>query len=442
MMAKLHHAALLCAALVWLCSCGTGEPATGGTLPGISELDNLARGTSDLSTVTGANFLLSSGAPAATIHPSQATWLVLDGDQTGSSAPAWAVWQLSLAPTDTLQSVTVNMQQIGLRRYWLAYADFTAQRWSFVQPSDLSPLGKSGASTVLSTELESMVSPAGNIYVAVLVLGGQSPSSKINVEYVEAAYSTTGIDPIADAYEDNDTLDSCATITPGLIHASIHQTPRDDMSDPQEETDPRDIYCIDVPSGHELTVTLRYNVFNHFGSGVENELDLLYYATGAEDEYNDFVESESSFNLFFYPFEHIHVASATGIRKVGVIAEILDGGIEDDAEYDMYVFVSDETHTVSGTLKQSNMDVTHKFAVFLEPGNFNDITWFPGDEGPAESKGDFVIEGVPDGSYTLKVHGSGGYEQPGWVYTTTIPIVVSGGDVQNADINIEPYSGP
>nr|MDQ3024624.1 hypothetical protein [bacterium] len=74
-------------------------------------------------------------------------------------------------------------------------------------------------------------------------------------------------------------------------------------------------------------------------------------------------------------------------------------------------------------------------------GNFNDITWFTGDEGPPESRGDFVIEGVPDGSYTMYVHGSSGFQQTGWVYSTTKDVVVNGVDVMQ-DIDIELYSGP
>jgi hypothetical protein len=78
-----------------------------------------------------------------------------------------------------------------------------------------------------------------------------------------------------------------------------------------------------------------------------------------------------------------------------------------------------------------------RFCVFLEPGNFNVPTNF--DSG---QEGKFEIEGVPDGTYTLKVQGSAGFYQTGYVYPETLQVTVAGANVSGKNIEISAFPEP
>ena len=46
--------------------------------------------------------------------------------------------------------------------------------------------------------------------------------------------------------------------------------------------------------------------------------------------------------------------------------DVADGGYEDNAEYDLMVFYSDDTHSVSGKVTQNGATVNKRFVEFLE----------------------------------------------------------------------------
>jgi hypothetical protein len=436
---RLLHCCLLLTALLTLASCGARNASVpaDSAFPAIGKLDSISRNVSDIATVNGVDYIASSGVPSAQPHPTQPSWLVLDGD-AATGVSTWAIWRVSLTAGETPQFIDISLPQTYPNRYWLAYADFAAERWVFLDAAG-NPLGRQGAPpSIQPTDPSVLLSPNLNMYVAILVM----PTQKVNVAYLEANYSPVVFpDPIFDDFEDNDDLENCYELSgPGMYRASIHETPRDDMNDPNEREDSRDIYCVNVPAGSELTVTMRHDLLNYFSDFGEQELDLLYYPPGALDKYDDFSESLSSLNLRYYPFEQIHITSS-GTQTFGVVAEVGDF-YDDDAEYEMNVFISADTHEVSGIVKQGGQAATKKFVAFLTPGNFNDVTWFHEDEGLPESVGAFLIKGVPDGEYTLHVMGGAGFGEGEWIYDQTLPVSVAGGNVTDVLIDIEPYAGP
>jgi hypothetical protein len=421
------------------CGAQTITPAGTGALPDIADLDSIAHAASETAPqVNGADYIASSGPPAVVPHPTQSTWVVLDGDQVADQT-AWAIWRVTLNPGELPEAVDVNLPQNGLRRYWIAYADFAGERWQFLDTAG-NELGLQGASAHIAPGTPGdLLSPNLNMYVAVIVRGGQSPSSAINVGYLEAGYMPAGgTDPIADDYEDNDTLDECYPLPDaGMYHASIHETWRVDMSDPNEFRDKYDFYCIDIPAGKELTVTLRHDAADHFGGqpGGYNDLDLLFYPESAEVWGEDFIEDDSSMQVF-YGFEQIHLTGLSGMYKLGVVPDIGDDYAE-NAEYDLGVYFSSSTHSGSGKITQDGASVDKRFSVFLEPGNFNVPTVFdPGHEG------EFTIDGVPDGPYTLKVQGSAGDNQTGYVYPESLSVTFSGTNLTGKNLDISLFPEP
>jgi hypothetical protein len=282
-----------------------------------------------------------------------------------------------------------------------------------------------------------MHSPGHFAYLAVLVM----PGNKINVASLDSQDDDPGgpppDDPIFDAYEDNDALDNCYTLLPGSHFASVHQTLRTDMNDPNEYRDIYDVYCVAIGSGQTLTATLRFEDYDHFWDGTgqryENDLDLLFFYPGATSILNDFNEQYSSFRIFYYPFEQVTFTASSGADYSLCVMTALGEGVDSNALYNLQLFVSDSAYKVSGYLTQNGALPTKTFVAFLEPGNFNAITAF-GAEG--ELDGHFVISGVPDGTYTLKAYTSLAFNPYPYEWPETLEVVVNGGDSTGNDLDV------
>lgn len=451
------HCCLLTALTVFALGCAGRAPQPAGGLPEVGALEELSRHGSlvEYTTVNGADALTTSGEPSAVVDTLDNTRLVLDGDLAPDGF-AWAIWRVTLAEGQAPLSVDVSFSSIGLRRYWLAWANFTDGRWEFVTGADVTEFGIKGAlAGITPAEPEDMLSPTRGIYVAVISRPGQSPSSVITVSQLEAAYDVpVPPDPIFDDFENNDGLDDVnphpvlgvphpltVTGSGSIFRASIHET-QVQMQMPGEGVDRYDYYILNAPPGKQVTITLRHEPQNHFlefpPPSDFTDLDLYFY-NGGETDFNNFVEAKSSTQVFPGGFEHVFLGSHSGEFRLGIVPDTADGGYEDNAEYELGVFYSDSAFTVSGTVKQNGAVPMTDFTVFLEPGNFNDDTWMDGDEGPG-SRGEFSIPGVPPGDYTLRVAGGARHQQSGYIYEAFEQITVAGPVTQNIDI--EQYAGP
>jgi hypothetical protein len=419
-------------------SCSTGSAAPLADAPSLPALPQdgpaWTRQVSEVTTIDGVDTYLDCGAPGAAPHISQATWLTLDGDQAAGEY-AWAIWQIPLSDLTTVQEIALSIQQSGLSKYYLAWADYSAGQWRFISVDGKAELQGQKTLTVPGAQIgdeTAMHSPGEFAYLAMLVL----PGHKINV----AGYTVTvdidnsGNDPIYDDFEDNDNLDTCYPLEPGEYRASIHQKNVPEMDDPNENRDAADAYCIDVGPGQTLTVTLRHELYDHFGGGWLNDLDLCFYSPGSDDVWEDLVESESSISSR-HPFEQIVYESGGGTYYISVLPDLVDMDTDDDAEYYINVFLSDNTYRVSGTVKLDGQTVTKDYTVYLEPGNFNALTPVDGGE---NGFGSFNIEGVPNGEYTLKVQGTNTFGEQDIAFPVEMPVTVLNNDEVNLVVELSP----
>lgn len=442
----------LAPALLWLscasaCAVGRAQaPAETAAGPASHALPALpddgpafGRRVSVEASISGNPAFLDSGAPGAAVHTTQADWLTLDAGAAGGFA--WAIWQVPLASEIQLESLFFDIEASGLNKYWLAVADYSTGSWRFLLTAQY-PSGIQSEQTIswpsagLPPET-AIHSPGEFAYIACLVEG----TNKVNIASLGIVNSDPGPppgdDPIYDQFEDNDTLDTCYDLGPGTHRASVHMTLNTEMHDPNEWRDIYDCYCVNVPAGSTLTATLRFEPYDHFWDGVsyryENDLDLLFFMPGASSILNDFVEQYSSFRIWYYQFEQVtYTANSTADYLLCVLGA-LGEGVDSNAEYDLNIFVSAEAYTVSGYLTQQAALPTKKFVVFLEPGNFSDLTAFA-DEG--EQDGHFAITGVPDGAYTLKVASSFAFYSTPYTWPETAAVLVGGGDSVGNDIDI------
>jgi hypothetical protein len=382
---------------------------------------------------------MDSGAPGAQPEATHADWLRLDATQSGGFA--WAIWRIPLTAGFRLEQLDFNIEASGLNRYWLALADYGSGTWRFVLTGAY-PTGIQGDQSLVwpTTGLPAepdLHSPGEFAYLACIVEG----ANKVNVATLDVTDSDPGVgpgeDPIYDQFENNDTLDTYHDLTAGSYRASVHMTNRTDMNDPDEWKDVYDCYRVNVPAGKTLTATLRFEPFDHFWDGVsyryENDLDMLFFMPGASSILNDFVEQYSSLRIWYYQFEQVtYQAGSTQDYPICVMGA-LGEGVNSNAEYDLNIFVSDSAYTVSGYLTQQGALPTKKFVVFLEPGNFSDLTAFA-DEG--EQDGHFAIAGVPDGDYTVKVASSFAFYPTPYTWPETAQAQVLAGDSVGNDIDI------
>jgi hypothetical protein len=364
-------------------------------------------------------------------------WLALDG--TAAQPAAWAIWRFPLpaAPNDSFQQFQVNCTPSG--KYYVALGDYTRSRWAFY---DLAahPDGEFGSITINPAVLPdgetALHSPGGFGYIAVLTIGQNVQVKGIDVTTPTPA-PPPGTDSIFDQFENNDTLATAYALAPGLYRASIHQSAAP-MADPNETRDPVDCYSVAVPAGQVLTLTLRHEVYDHFGSGFLSDLDILFYTNpGASSVYNDFDENLSSVGIFYDPFEQVNWTNATGsdqTMRFAIVGDISEPGVRNNAEYDLGVFVSPAVNQVSGKITQGGgKDLNSDVVVFLEPGDFNANTPVPGNGVP----GGFSITGVPPGMYTLKVHSSARLDPPGYEWAQSVAVDVTGGDVSGVTLDLD-----
>jgi hypothetical protein len=434
-------AALLLAVLI-AASCSQGQAAT-ETLqssPGISEgpafpLDDphYSRQVDTVETVDGLLSFSNSGAPGFTPHPTISTVAVLESSEAAPTA--WAVYRFTLNSNPELLSIKINLHQGNLSsQYLVMLADFASGRWQY-QGQHL------GTDILLPADYSgfNLVSPGKYCYLALLVIDGK----KINVAGIES--ETTGGGggeyPIFDQYEDNDTLSTCTPIGPGSYIASTHDDPVVEMLEIGELKDRWDFYCIDLEAGEHFTATMKYEFVNHFDqpNGTFNDLDMLMYVPGVPDDraLDDFHEQWSSYRIYFTNMELVHfVVPATGTYKLGIRGQLIDQfTAPSNAEYVLQTFISPNTHTVSGYITQNDLEVDKKFLVVLTPGNFSGVTSLE-----AAPHGGYSISGVPDGTYTMEVHGSAGFSQHDYVYPNTKEVVVNGTNV-NVSMSIDPFPG-
>jgi hypothetical protein len=347
-------------------------------------------------------------------NPNNNQWLVMDGSL--SAPAAWAIWRFPVSPDGPFQSFQLNVKPGS--HYYLLYGNYARQRWSFFDLAahpdgqtgsiSLNPALLPGGETVLH-------SPGGFAYFAVLAIG-----QEVQVKGFDVTTPTPdpppGTNAIEDQFEDNDSLGDCWPLTPGLYHASIHQSAAQ-MADVNETRDAIDCYCVDVPAGQTLTLTLRHEAFDHFGSGLVSDCDILFYTDpAASSVYNDFNEDASSTGIYYDPFEQVNWLNDTGAdqtMKFAITGDISEPGVRNNDEYDLGVYVGASVYHVSGTITAEGHALDADVVAFLEPGNFNANTPVPGEGTP----GIFSIVGVPPGTYTLRVHSSArlsaaGYEWP------------------------------
>ena len=445
-MLRLTGSLLLLVLLACLTACSEGSaiatdndtPLVKRPLPGLP-LDGPAwsRQVSAVTTKEGAATFMTSGEPGAHVHTSFAELLTLDGNSGVDLA--WAIWQLPVTAETEVQKLQINLYLSGNNRFHFAVANYATGKWIFPSLDDFPDGTKGNASLELGVDDGALHSPGENIYVAALVL----PGSIVHIQNVEMTVEDTGggnDDPIYDQYEDNDELEIAKLVPLGELRASIHETVVLEMSDPNEIIDTQDFYIVPVEAGQTLTVTMLFEAVNRFpevGHPTLNDLDLLLYPPGSTLELDQFNDDDDAFGaeLYFYPFEQgTWTVGAGGDYMIGIIAR--EPG-HDNAEYDLNIFVSDNAYEVTGFVTKEGAQVTERFVVYLEPGNFNAVTSldpeFPGDAGK------FSIKGVPNGGYTLKVHSSASFhEDHPFTWPETKSILVIGSDVTDASIDIGP----
>lgn len=374
-------------------------------------------------TVPGTATYSTSGEPGVA---ESAGWLTMDGDQAGEMA--WAIWQFPLPEETSVEDIAINLQQSGFNEYWVLWADYDQGRW--VPDAEKARKGSGPVYPPAGVR-----SPGNYVYMAIVVL----PGYKINIDTLEFTHDGTppSTDPIFDQFEDNDDTETATPLDPGLYRASIHETIRIDMSDPNEYKDYWDFYKIHVDAGKHLTVTMRFEVFNHFLDPLSfNDLDLLFFHGPTQNPLNDFDQDLSSYRTYYQAFEQVdYDATAGGDRYIGIRGDFGDiQSPDNNAEYDLGVYVSDAVYTVSGAVTQGGETPAWDHIVFLEPGNFNAVTPYD------PLSGTFTIPGVPNGTYTLKVastsrSSAGPYD---YVWDQTQEVTVNNGNVGGIIIDIGP----
>ncbi len=427
----------LLALLAASCGGAAASPAPEQTLPAASTpafpLDeaHYSRHVNALESVNGVQSFSNVGAPGYSVHPTIATVAVLESSVAVPTA--WAVYRFPLNNPADLESIRISLTQSGFNKYLALLADYNSQRWQVVKETF-------GTSQILPEDWAGMdpESPGHWCYIAIVVVDGQT----INISGLEGTLSESSTDPIFDDFEDNDTLIDCYPIGVGTYFASTHDDYVPEMAFKGEGKDSWDFYCIDLAAGDHFTATMEYEFVNHFDqpNGPFNDLDVLMYEPGVlDDPLNTFSEAWSSIRIYFTNMELVHfVAPAGGTYRIGIRGDLGDEFVADSsAEYVLRTFISADTHTVSGLITQNELPVDKKFLVVLTPGNFSSPTSLEFDNPP---DGQYSIMGVPDGTYTLSVHGSAAWNQHDYIYPNTKQVVVSGGNV-NQSMSIDPYPG-
>lgn len=439
------NAALLAALLLAVlaaaaCSQSEAGAETLQPIPAVSEgpafpIDeaHYSRQVDTVETVNGLLSFSNSGAPGFTAHPTIATAAVLESSEAAPTA--WAVYRFPLNTNPELLSIRVNVSPSNFEsKYMAMLADFSTGRWQY-QGQHL------GTDILLPEHFTGLdlTSPGKYCYLALIVVDGK----KINVAGIES--ETTGGGggeyPIFDQYEDNDSLSECYPITAGQYIASTHDDLVVEMIEIGELQDRWDFYCIDLQAGEHFTATMEYEFVDHFNqpNGTFNDLDILMYVPGVPDDraLDDFNEQWSSFRIYFTNMELVHfVVPATGTYKLGIRGQLIDQfTAPSNAEYVLQTFISPNTYTVSGYITQNEQEVDKKFLVVLTPGNFSGVTSLE-----AAPHGGYSIPGVPDGTYTMEVRGSAGFNQHDYTYPNTKQVVVSGGNI-SVSMSIDPFPG-
>jgi hypothetical protein len=412
------------------------------SLPDESAL--LARQISAVTSFDGVSRFMDSGV-GVTPNTLNQQWLALDG--TVATPASWAIWRFPECtdpPNGPFLDFQVFVKFASGQFFYVAYADYTANRWVFFDivnnPDGLLTSFAFNPASLPNGE-DSLHSPGGFAYLAILAVG-----TNVQVQHMDCTTPEPdpipGTDSIPDQFEDNDTLATCYPLTPGMYHASIHQS-NAEMADQNELRDPIDCYCVDVPAGKTLTATLRHEIWDHFGSGFENDADLLFYFPGASEVYNDFDEPLSSTGIFYDPFEQVLFTNSTGsdmMVSLAVVGEIGEPGVRTNCEYDLGIFISDVAFRVGGTFTQNNAELDKDVVAYLTGpggvgGNFNINTPVPGSGQP----GVFSIPGVPPGTYELHAHGSARFGPQGYVWPETLTgITVTVADVTGQELDLGP----
>jgi hypothetical protein len=419
-------------------------PATGGPLAGLPPLPlddgpngNPLRGARAVIGFAGVDRLYDSGS-GVSVNPNNGIWLELDARTAANYA--WAVWRLPVPPTDPFELIQVNCATPA-QRYYMAYGDYSRGRWVFYQLTQ-SPQGFAGTfnfdPALLPGGVAALTSPGGFVYLALIAAPANTDKLQVKgLDYTipDEGGGGGGDPPIFDQFEDNDTLDTATLLEPGIYRASIHQSPVIELMSIGELRDYYDCYRVLVPAGKILTATLRHATFDHFGSGIENDCDLLFYFPGASQILNDFDEGLSSVGIWYDPFEQVNFSGGNGSEYfLTVLGDMGEPGAKTNAEYDLGIFLSDVVYSVSGSITQNSGSLDRDVVVFLEPGNFNANTPVPGNGTP----GQFSIQGVPPGTYTLKVHGSARFGPTGYEWPDVLENVVVAGNLSGLSLDIGP----
>ncbi len=455
----LRHSARLRSGLAVLCASllACGMPAVlggcGGTTAGAPEAASIARalpalpqdGPATLHRVSAASILsgypahLDSGAPNVAQHATIPEVLTLDSTSLNEAARefTWAIWRLQLSAGVSVDDIKVTTYKSGTQPFYAGVANYGAGLWQLEQ------IQVNGASLNLPPEIE-LHSPGESVYIAIVVMAPQI----INVQALDITTSGgTGNDPIFDAFEPNDPITAPWHMEPGYYHASIHETFIPEMGG----RDKWDFYTVTLGANQSLTATLDYEAYDHlWAPGGEwltpnyNDLDVLIYPPGSELPYDDFIEDASGLNIYYYAADQGFKANISGDYIIGILGDVSDpfNVVDNNAEYDLGIYVSDATHTVSGKLTHDGADIDKSYLVYLEytvpvdgnRGFFNALATI--DTAP---HGKFSIRGVPDGEYRLWVRSSGAfypYPVHPYVWQQWEPVSVAGADV-TANINIE-----
>lgn len=391
--------------------------------------------------VDGSGANPTSGLPGVYPDATVPQVLVMDAALPGSPDFIWAIWRVQLSPGMTITKITVNTYSSVDQPYYAGLANYTKRHWVFGNETS------NNITLPLPPEAQ-LHSPGNSVYVAIVVMAGV----KVNIQSIAVTTEGgTGTDPIYDQFEPNNPMEQAHPLGPGYYHASIHETYVPEMGG----RDMMDFYTVSLTAGQYLTATLMFEPYDHFWApGGEwltpsyNDLDVLIYPPGSTRPYDDFIESASGMNIYYYAAdEGFYKVTTSGDYIIGILADVGEiPHIDSNAEYYLGIYVNDSVHNVSGTITQQTKEITKEFLVYLErdpenpadSGDFNTIA--PLDTAP---HGQFVIKGVPDGTYSLKVRSSAAYypypTHP-YPWPETLPVTVAGSDVTgaNLDIGVDP----
>lgn len=394
-----------------------------------------SRQVSDVTSQIGSDRYQDCAEPGALPDVPFTGALQLDG--TAASEYAWSIWRFALTPETVIEKFKITLTASGLSPYYTAYADYTQHRWVV---SDV----HGGGTTVFPVDESSLHSADEYAYLAILV----APDSIIKVAQIEMTAEGPPLPgPIFDQFEDNDEMDIAYPLTAGMYHASIHESYRGDIPAPEQQ-DFWDFYSIDLQAGQTLTLTLRYEVFDHFHNAPlpnYNDLDLLFYTSLTTNYMNDFIEQYSGLRIYYAPFEHcVYTADAARTIYIGIRGDSeASDPVDNNAEYYLGVAITNGlTYTVTGNISVLGEIPNRDVVVFLEaatdelPGNYNYVTALP----PGNA-GYFEITGVPDGDYTLWVHGTARYGPSDFVWPESLLLTVDGADLSGMDLDLSDYPG-